>query len=252
MSYIFDALKKMDHEKSRKAEFPGMTMISGDLFQEPRKFSAKGNVWKIAFFVLITVFISTVVLGTFFIRRAKRAKSDDAVVSAEKLSPVVSSSPPYATREKIANADQPSPRVLAPDFPARKAEETSRRGAAFSGDESPAETTFDLTPDKMKEMARAARVERAAQVEQAAPVAQTEPPMEITVSGVAWQDERKARRAVVNGLLAREGSVVAGARISEIMKDRVRFSRAGATFDVIMNTAGDNPSAGTGAVLQDN
>lgn len=55
----------------------------------------------------------------------------------------------------------------------------------------------------------------------------------LTVSGIAWQDDRVDRRAVVNGILAGEGTVVeGGARIVRIFPDRVRFSRAGQTFDV--------------------
>ena len=227
----------MDHEKSRKAESSGMTIISGDLFQEPRQLSSRGNVWKIAFFVLIAVLISTAAVSVFFMRQEKHAKSDAVLASSEQRSPIISTSTPSATHEKIVGAEQSSPHALVPDLQSRKEEETSRRVDALSGDGGSDEISNELTPDKLREIIRAA------------PVTQTSAPMEITVSGIAWQDERKARRAVVNGLLAREGSVVAGATIREIMKDRVRFSRAGATFDVIMNTAGDNPAAQTGSGL---
>jgi general secretion pathway protein B len=59
----------------------------------------------------------------------------------------------------------------------------------------------------------------------------TAPPADIKVSGIAWQDERSARRAVVNGFLMHEGSLVTGARITEILKDRVRFSTGDKTFE---------------------
>jgi len=54
----------------------------------------------------------------------------------------------------------------------------------------------------------------------------------LLVSGIAWQEERGLRRAVVNGVLAAEGSEILGARIVEIREDLVRFSRNGKIFEV--------------------
>ena len=64
------------------------------------------------------------------------------------------------------------------------------------------------------------------------PVTLTAAPADLKVTGIAWQDERSARRAVVNGGLAGEGAVISGARIIEIRQEQVRFSRDGATFVV--------------------
>jgi|OpeIllAssembly_1097287.scaffolds.fasta_scaffold111604_2 general secretion pathway protein B len=55
----------------------------------------------------------------------------------------------------------------------------------------------------------------------------------ITVSGIAWQDERSLRRAVINGFLIGEGAEIQGAKIVEIKKSRVRFSRGGEFFEVV-------------------
>jgi len=54
----------------------------------------------------------------------------------------------------------------------------------------------------------------------------------IRVSGIVWQEERSARRAFVNGIIAAEGSVIDGARVVEIYPARIRFSRGGRSFDV--------------------
>lgn len=59
----------------------------------------------------------------------------------------------------------------------------------------------------------------------------------ITISGIAWQDERSLRRAVVNGSLVGEGAEIAGARIIEIRERSVRFSREGSSFDVSYTSA---------------
>ena len=61
----------------------------------------------------------------------------------------------------------------------------------------------------------------------------------LAVSGIAWQEERSRRRAVVNGTLVKEGAEVGGARVVEITERGVRFSRGGSSFD-IPYPSGDN------------
>jgi general secretion pathway protein B len=61
----------------------------------------------------------------------------------------------------------------------------------------------------------------------------------LTVAGIAWQEERSLRRAVVNGALVGEGEEIQGAKIIEIRENRVRFSRGGTVFEI-------QHSAGTG------
>jgi len=61
-------------------------------------------------------------------------------------------------------------------------------------------------------------------------------PADIVITGIAWQDERSLRRAVVNGALVGEGAEVAGARVVEIREDRVRLTRGGQLFDAVFST----------------
>jgi general secretion pathway protein B len=63
-------------------------------------------------------------------------------------------------------------------------------------------------------------------------------PADIKLSGIAWQDDRPARRAVVNGFLMQEGGVVSGARITDIFQDRVRFSLSGKSFEIPLISSG--------------
>jgi general secretion pathway protein B len=56
-------------------------------------------------------------------------------------------------------------------------------------------------------------------------------PADIAITGIAWQDERSLRRAVINGTLVGEGAEIAGAHVIEIREDRVRLSRGGQVFD---------------------
>jgi general secretion pathway protein B len=61
----------------------------------------------------------------------------------------------------------------------------------------------------------------------------------ITVSGIAWQDERYLRRAVINGALVGEGAEILGARVVEIRENRVRFDRGGEIFEVVHSSGSD-------------
>ena len=61
----------------------------------------------------------------------------------------------------------------------------------------------------------------------------------ITVSGIAWQDERHLRRAVINGSLVGEGVEIQGAKVVEIRENRVRFSRGGEIFEVVHSSGAE-------------
>lgn len=56
----------------------------------------------------------------------------------------------------------------------------------------------------------------------------------LKLSGIAWQQDSASRYAVVNGVAVSEGSTIDGAKIDEILPDKVRFSMAGRTFEVPM------------------
>ncbi|MBJ6749249.1 general secretion pathway protein GspB [Geomonas anaerohicana] len=55
---------------------------------------------------------------------------------------------------------------------------------------------------------------------------------DITISGIAYQDERRMRRAVLNGMLVGEGAEVGGARVLEIKETKVKLSRGGRVFEI--------------------
>lgn len=54
----------------------------------------------------------------------------------------------------------------------------------------------------------------------------------ISVTGIAWQKDSASRMAVLNGSSVTEGAIVAGARVMEILPDRVRCSFKGNDFEV--------------------
>ena len=54
----------------------------------------------------------------------------------------------------------------------------------------------------------------------------------LSVSGIAWQKDNANRMAVVNSTPVREGEIVEGAVVKEILPDRVRFSLKGKEFEI--------------------
>jgi type II secretory pathway component PulC len=56
----------------------------------------------------------------------------------------------------------------------------------------------------------------------------------LKVDGIAFQDGAESV-AVINGVTVSNGSVIEGARVEEIQKDRVRFSRGGERFEIILD-----------------
>jgi general secretion pathway protein B len=54
----------------------------------------------------------------------------------------------------------------------------------------------------------------------------------LVVSGIAYLGDKDGRIAVVNDLPVMVGNLVDGARVEEILPDRVRFSRDGKKFEV--------------------
>lgn len=59
---------------------------------------------------------------------------------------------------------------------------------------------------------------------------------DISISGIAYQDERRMRRAVLNGVLVGEGAEIAGARVVEIKETKVRLSRGGQIFELTFSS----------------
>ena len=56
----------------------------------------------------------------------------------------------------------------------------------------------------------------------------------LKVNGIAFQDESADRVAIVNGISVSSGSMIEGAKVEDIQKDRVMFSYGGEKFDVAL------------------
>jgi general secretion pathway protein B len=215
MSYILDALKKIEHEKRIKAGPNGRVNISGDLFRERAARPGKKAVWKIAALVGVVALIACA--GTWFVLQKGNKKSAVLIRPAEP--PPVSTPVPVAVPVQQPLPVQPQP-VQVP-LP-----------AAVSKPPAQAETAEDDAPVRNVRRQNKQGKARQSPPNQQQTVQTVPAPADIKLSGIAWQDDRSARRVVINGFLLKEGAVVSGAKITDIQADRVRFVSPSGQFEI--------------------
>jgi hypothetical protein len=218
MSYILDALKKIEHEKNKKRP-DGRVSIANDLFQERKQPHAGTGVGKIAALVVAAALITGG--GTWFVLKGSSTKNAIAVRP---------STPPKALPIMVPVTPAPAPTSVQTVVPA----------ATPSTVQPPAATApvTNAAADEENNAPAGRRAKRTTVPSKARPVVQAQPvqtvaaPADIKLSGIAWQDEHSGRRAVINGFLLKEGAIVSGARIIDIQADRVRFASSGGEFEI--------------------
>ena len=217
MSYILDALKKIEHEKSKKRS-DGRVSIANDLLQEWKQPTAGSGIWKIVALVVVAALLAGG--GTWF---ALHGKNNRRAVAVRPQAPpqVAPVAPPVAVPPAPLPVQAAPPVVVPPAVLPPAASAPQENSAAGEDDDAPR-----------------VRVRRSTAQNKAQPGAQKQSvqavpaPADIKLSGIAWQDERSARRAVINSFLLKEGAVVSGAKIIDIQADRVRFSSSGGQFEI--------------------
>ena len=221
MSYILDALKKIEHEKNKKARPDGRVSISGDLFLERKQPAAKAGVWKIVLLIAAASLITGA--GTWFVLLESGSKSAAVVRPAAPPHPVPAPQPVTTPETPLPVLTQSAPATSPRALPAVPVPAAAKNTETAGGEEpSPREV-------------RRSKKQIMAQSPSSYPnhtVQSVQPPADIKLSGIAWQDVRAARRVVINGFLLKEGAVVSGAKITDIQADRVRFSSAAGQFEI--------------------
>ncbi|HIJ96224.1 MAG TPA: hypothetical protein HPP94_10920 [Desulfuromonadales bacterium] len=238
MSYILDALKKIEREKVKKSQPGGMTSISGDLFMEQTPRTVKSPAGKIALLVIVVSLIAC--SGTWFYLRDNGVKANSmlrtvgvppspvAITPPSALSPVPI---PATVSPSAAVAQQTPPPVTLPPVPQPVLKDRTLPAVPVTTVQSSEIDQEELPVRKSRQ-----RTSRTVPITVRQPEITVQAPADVKLSGIAWQDERAARRAVVNGFLLKEGAVVSGARIVDILSDRVRFSSPAGNFELRLNS----------------
>jgi general secretion pathway protein B len=222
MSSILKALKKLEQEKA--ARKPDSFRIDAEILRggpQRRFFSTGASLTAIALFLFGVV-------GTYlFMKHDQRSTpvqhSEDSKSGVKGESSTGASLIPGSTLPAVE---------LQPRPPAKGSSVPEKSGSS---------------PRSMKKQQFTQKVKSAENIPQAVPpepqtVSPSEPVAPIVplakpvlkVSGIAFQDGADSM-AVINGVTASNGSVIEGARVEEIQKDRVRFSRGAEKFDIILD-----------------
>jgi general secretion pathway protein B len=249
MSYILDALKKLEHEKSKKKRGDGMVNISGALFEQEQLKTPAAAGWKIALILAAAVLLTFGV--TWYFLQPEKGHKKPVLQSVTGASPIVPAriealpAVPVSPAVPVTPAPQavPIPQVpnTVPSVPVTPATSvlprTSVRGSKKGPATTPAASAAEDTATQLTMQEPGIRTKD--QQRHALTADQTvAAPSDIKLSGIAWQDDRRSRRAVVNGFLMQEGGLVSGARITDIFQDRVRFVLSGKYFEIPLVSSG--------------
>ncbi len=214
MSYILDALKKIEHEKNKKVHSDGRVNISGDLFQDRLPSTPGTGIRKVVALIVVVALVACA--GTWFALRGNNRKS------VAVMHPVTPPPAPVPVPIPVVSAPQPQ----AGPLPAVQSISSPVVPIRREADE---EDTPEQKARHSKKQTKAYSPAPRQSVQAVSPV---QAPADIKLSGIAWQDERSGRRAVINGFLLKEGAVVSGAKITDIQADKVRFSTAAGQFEI--------------------
>lgn len=237
MSYILDALKKLETEKELKARGSGMINIAGELLKNGPAPPRERRNWPL---ILVLVLLTSLIIfgATFLLLHGGKGKGKRRHTVPP---PVVVPTPSAAVSVPVPKPSAPVPMPTATPPAAAPPHHAVPLPA-----KAPAAAKTPPAPRHPPVAKPAASATRVAKKRSNAPMKPAKPaavslvaaPADIKVSGIAWQDHRSSSRAVVNGFLLREGDTVSGARVVEIFQNRVRFSSAAGTFEVSLMANG--------------
>jgi general secretion pathway protein B len=232
MSYILDALKKIEQKRDREDPLRKPT-FSGDLPPERKK---KKALWP--YFLLAALLLNAVAIS-FFLWSPKPEKASTAAA----VQPIPGAAPAIVTESPVNIPETSKDRKEAP------LKKENVLPPARPAEREPKEATVTVpTPVKPPVTERAAAgVKPAPEKGTAAPterifslgelpsgIRSTLP--EFRVSGHAYSPERQTRVARVNDKILQEGQELSpGLRVEEIVQEGIIFSYQGYRFRIVIN-----------------
>jgi general secretion pathway protein B len=223
MSLILEALRKMEQDRNSRRG------AAQDIRPEVLRYRRAGQPQKNRPYLpwALGALLLAGALGTSLFLKGGR----ETIVSHELAPPAPAGPASAVSPDPTPPAAQPAlpvpavlPATAVPQSPAR---------SDSAPVEAPRPRPDRQSPAQLKARAQQTGTAPVSRNETAAPAVAAP---DITVTGIAWQDERSLRRAVVNGSLVGEGAEVAGARVIEIREDRVRLSRGGQTIEAAFSS----------------
>jgi hypothetical protein len=224
MSSILKALKKLEHEKAVKK--PGAFRIEADILrgESTRRTFSTGVL-----LAAIAIFACGVGATYFYM---KHDRSPVIVQTAETKQHAETSPGTILPPASSSTAPEQATRVAAKPSPQSTVISTEIKKLGISRVTPPLPSPRQIKP-----------VEATTQVAPPVPVPPSGPAVPVSapvkpvlkLDGIAFQDGASTSVAVINGITVSKGSVIEGAGVEEILKDRVRLSRDGEKFEIILD-----------------
>ncbi len=272
MSYILDALRRLeqDKEKARKPANPIQTVLDGGPQEQAGQRRGKKTLWPWLLAGLLLLFLAVGI--TFWVARTT-APEPQAVSSSMSSSPgaaaAVTPAPsrgapaepgkssrtglrtpqPYGRETARKTPAVTVPRVSPPSVSPPPGAVSSVRAPEPSSPLPPPDTPVAVPslPEPAKpvlplEQVRSRKPEPVATPVPAPAAREQKPPPTrlsgsaagLRISAIVWSPNREKRFAIVNLKTVYEGDSVGGSRVMEILEDDVIFEKAGSRFSVGM------------------
>jgi general secretion pathway protein B len=226
MSSILDALRKVDEQKSARRRQP-LDLTQGVLKGNAVAQGVRFKPWQLAlaFFAVAAISILITLLAT---GPQKRGAQVPTAVNVSPGTPQGKQSPaapvsPVTTVPLVpatVTPGQPVTLVVAKPLQSIKPVKT--------GPPSQVTSIAEQVPT-----ARPAFTEEVVATIPEQTPARVQPPT-LKVTGIGWQKDAAARYAVINGTAVSEGGIVDGAKVEEILPDKVRLRIDGNPVEISM------------------
>ncbi|PLX86150.1 MAG: hypothetical protein C0617_01975 [Desulfuromonas sp.] len=255
MSSILKALRKLEQEKARRNE--GQVDIARDILRSAQR-KRRAFPWPLLLGFCLLLGVGCV--GAWHLFGPEPPSAAPVLHRSEPVTPQGRAGSPPETVSREVGAVRTLPAVTAPSEPEVvevKIEDLRPASAVVPSAPSrtepvpsvePTVATEGVAPIPAQIVTRVPVVpDENVQATAARAAAESLPEVEpsegshasgLVISGIAFGENPLARLAVVNGLPVMEGTVVEGAKVLEILPDRVRFVSGEGEFEVSMDGKG--------------
>ena len=259
MSLILDALKKLNREKSSHRD--GTANIAVEILRPDPPRPRKKMLWyfaAISITAVATACITYAVIAGFGIMSKS---SPPATVSPPTSQLTATALPPRETVSKSTDEIGRAPAKIQDSAESKKSliplrgqqaatalppretvsKSTDEIGRAPAKIQDGAESKKSLIPPPGRKAGRDISTKELDVVPETikksagpTPKASISPQPSLKLSGIIWQEEPGERRAMINGRIATEGSIIEGVKVVEIHPTRVRFLHNGRHFEITL------------------
>lgn len=228
MSSILKALKKLEEEKSRLEEPKEINVSREILKQLPANRNMLKWLWLLGSTAAVVILMLTLALI--------RQPATKEVIKFSEMPLASQPAVPHSPQQKLLASPQLSgsdkeARPIPPQLSNEPKQNPSRQPPDPQEEQSirkeivalPGGSAPPLVPNKTEAALKTAPLQKPATGESA-----------FTLTGIAWNKDSADRLAIINGEPAATGATVNGVVVEEILPDRVKLSRNGQIFELLI------------------